>query len=111
MFDRFQDFHSKINADEALKGELQDLKNKVFLGSLTEKEQLAYLETALIPFAKRMGIDFTIEEIEHFIEKQKGIDDFQEDDKFIIPMTSLADVIRHLLDEGRKEDEKEKKEE
>jgi len=106
MLARFNDFHNKINADAALKEELQELKNKVFMSALTEKEQLAFLETNMIPFAKRLGIDFSMEEIRHFIEKQEGVNEFPEDDfkTYGIGM-SASDVLHHFFNDDKQKNE------
>lgn len=105
MITRFNDFHNKVCVDCALKSELQDLKNKVYLNALTEEEQMDFLETNMLPFAKKLGIDFTMEELRHFIMQEKGVGEFPEEKQFEVANIgiSASDVLKHFF---RDDDEK-----
>lgn len=102
MNSNFDNFNDKMNGKDALKDELQELKNKILMGRLTEEEQLTYLEAYMIPFARKLGVDLTIEEMKQYIKLQNDFDEIPKDTEAnAIQMKTAGDFMHQFFDDDK----------
>ena len=58
-----KDFIKKVSSDPELLKQMQALGDGVELKKLSEEEYKAFLEKKIIPFAKELGFDLTVDDI------------------------------------------------